>query len=309
MAIKPSVKPRFATSDLNNGPLGGPNILEPSEAKKDQGWLAGEKPPREYFNWMHRLTYQWIDWLDETATNSLQKSSNLSDLANAATARTNLGLGTAATRNVGTGASDVLQTSDADSRFLNSSSNLSDLGSVATARTNLGLGTAAVANTGTGASNVPTTAQADLRYVRQVDFATEIKAGILEVATAAEAQTYGAGLGADDKIITPRKLSDAFNGNATYAQTGYQNLPGGLILQWTRVTLAAADTLYTLNFPQAFPTACLNIQATIDRTDDLTPGIIAPYANILSTSQYRIILDSYDSNPTNTPVFIFAIGY
>ncbi len=55
----------------------------------------------------------------------------------AAAARTNLGLGSAATRAIGTAASDVLEVSAADARYLNESSNLSDLDSVATARTNL----------------------------------------------------------------------------------------------------------------------------------------------------------------------------
>jgi hypothetical protein len=59
----------------------------------------------------------------------LLKANNLSDLASASTARTNLGLGTAAVQ--------------ANSFFLQSANNLSDLGSSSTARTNLGLGTAA----------------------------------------------------------------------------------------------------------------------------------------------------------------------
>jgi hypothetical protein len=64
---------------------------------------------------------------------ALQKAANLSDLANAATARTNLGLGTSATQ--------------PDTAYLKVANNLSDLSNVSLARSNMGLGTAATAST------------------------------------------------------------------------------------------------------------------------------------------------------------------
>jgi len=77
-----------------------------------------------------------------TATDStkLAIANNLSDLNNAVTARTNLGLGTAAT--------------SASTDFLQVSNNLSDINNAGTARTNLGLGTSATLDTGTSNGNV-----------------------------------------------------------------------------------------------------------------------------------------------------------
>jgi len=115
-------------------------------------------------------------------TGLLEAGNNLSDLSAVPTARTNLGLGTAAVENVGTGANNVVQL-DASSRLpavdgsqltnlpaapvtsvngqtgvvtglLEASNNLSDVANAGTSRTNLGLGTAAVENVGTGANNV-----------------------------------------------------------------------------------------------------------------------------------------------------------
>jgi len=73
---------------------------------------------------------------------ALQKASNLADLPAPATARTNLGLGTAATASSAAfdaaGAATAVQATS-----LQKTSNLSDLAVPATARTNLGLGSAA----------------------------------------------------------------------------------------------------------------------------------------------------------------------
>ena len=79
----------------------------------------------------------------ESDANFLDESSNLSDLPNTATARTNL---------------DVYSKSESDANFLNESSNLSDLTNTTTARTNLGV---------YGTSEVYTKTESDSTYLNE----------------------------------------------------------------------------------------------------------------------------------------------
>ena len=58
LLAKPVKKPRWAN-------VGGA-ITEPSEIKKDVGWIV-EKPPHQFFNWLMNLYYQWVEYF-ESAT-------------------------------------------------------------------------------------------------------------------------------------------------------------------------------------------------------------------------------------------------
>ena len=64
MPIRPTTGlPRFASQDFVDAGTGNNNVIEPPEEKKDRGWNAGEVPPRNYFNWMHRQTFLWLEYL------------------------------------------------------------------------------------------------------------------------------------------------------------------------------------------------------------------------------------------------------
>ena len=65
MATKPTTKPEFALLDQVDATTGQNNVVEPASGWKNYGWSYQEKPARNYFNWLHRLTHNWIDYFDD----------------------------------------------------------------------------------------------------------------------------------------------------------------------------------------------------------------------------------------------------
>lgn len=129
------------------------------------------------------------------------------------------------------------------------------------------------------------------------DASTTVK-GIAQVATTAEAQAWAI----DTDMISPLKLKEALQGsNQSLAASGYQKLPGGLIVQWASYTESASN----LSFPIAFPTACLAISAT----HKAAVGTSASACNvaIISTSQFTLNIGT--SGATALDAFVIAIGY
>lgn len=91
--------------------------------------------------------------------------------------------------------------------------------------------------------------------------ATETVKGKVELATDLEAQGFAAG-----KVIDGAKLAAAFKGaNQSLEASGYQKLPGRLIIQWGQVTNSATPGAVTaVTFPIAFPNACRQVTNCAD---------------------------------------------
>ena len=53
---KPTQLPEWATDESL--------VVDPEPSKKVTGWVVGEKPPAQSFNWHQNLTYKWLDWID-----------------------------------------------------------------------------------------------------------------------------------------------------------------------------------------------------------------------------------------------------
>jgi hypothetical protein len=74
-----------------------------------------------------------------------------------------------------------------------------------------------------------------------------------------------------------------FTANRLLASSGYQTLPGGIIIQWGSQAVAAnSRTVY--NFPIAFPSGCYGFAATGDW--DGATGWAPNGGGVVSASQY-----------------------
>jgi len=156
-------------SDLNNAVTARTNLGLGTAAVKDHGTSNGDLVLLDATG-LPAVDGSQLTGITATDSSKLAIANNLSDLNNATTARTNLGLGTAAVKDHGTSNGDLVLLdatglpavdgsqltgiTATDSSKLAIANNLSDLNNAVTARTNLGLGTAAVKDHGTANGNL-----------------------------------------------------------------------------------------------------------------------------------------------------------
>jgi hypothetical protein len=99
-------------------------------------------------------------------------------------------------------------------------------------------------------------------------------------------------------------LSSAFTGsNQSLSSSGYQKLPGGLIIQWGYQQTTTNTGVVT--FPIAFPSACIGVQCTFTSTD---VSLYCPVVQNRSTTGFT--QGAYKT--TSSPAIYFqwlAVGY
>jgi hypothetical protein len=171
MTTKPSADLQWATDDVTTGVSGNPNKLEPFDFKSE-GQQEDQPVPRQYLNFQFNAIREWKDYLEGITDSllassgaALQRSLNLSDLTDIATARNNLGLSNVATLALasliqaqsGT-SSTVLMTPERTTDHFNSRTTaftrtILSRSMASEIRSDLALGTAATSNTGDFASS------------------------------------------------------------------------------------------------------------------------------------------------------------
>jgi hypothetical protein len=123
----------------------------------------------------------------------------------------------------------------------------------------------------------------------------------LAVASTAEAQALISNVVA----ISPLRLKEAFQGtNQSLADSGYQKLPGGLIIQWGKaVGVAIGGTAGGVTFPLAFPNLCA--AAFADSITTVTGG----GSNTKAHSWNKTGMSVFIGDNGKSDVYWLAIGY
>ncbi|PWU06780.1 MAG: hypothetical protein C5B43_01320 [Verrucomicrobia bacterium] len=89
LVTKPTVLPVWAVQDQVDPISLQNNVLTPPPEMQQYGWIKGQFPPRNWFNWLGRYTYQCLAWLFQQEAQSVvvtaasgSDSGNIFDVVN-----------------------------------------------------------------------------------------------------------------------------------------------------------------------------------------------------------------------------------
>ena len=99
-----------------------------------------------------------------------------------------------------------------------------------------------------------------------------------------------------------------FTNQQSKVTNGYQQLPGGLILQWGLATAIPNNGEKTITFPIAFPNVALNVVATLQQPNFVTGGWII-FIDTIAAANFVIGCDDVSSTAGTPNAYWYAIGH
>lgn len=260
-------------SDINKIWASAGDVLAPSDSKIATGWQV-EIPPRQFFNYIDQKQDQAIAHINQ---HGIAVWDNTTEYQYSVSGTKSICMGSDGTiyrakqvninQNPVTdltdtyweiafaNVSDFYTQTQSDARYLQKSADLSDLTNTATARNNLSV-----------------YSQAQTYTKTEVDAKTT-------VASTLQAQQFTS----NSVLLSPLRLNESLKGaNQQLTSSGYQKLPGGLIIQWTTgVFTNVGDSTQTINFPIPFPNQVLQV---VPSTVAGTSANSDLWAQVLSTT-------------------------
>lgn len=269
----------------------GGDVLNPGDTKYATGWQV-EIPPRQWFNYLDNRqdsaiahinqhgVAAWDNITEYQAAKSYVQGVSTGAVYRCKVTHTDedpeLDVGEVYWEFAFASPGDFYTKVEADTAFLAKSANGSD-----------------ILNTGTFRTNLSVYSKAETYTKVEVDTKTT-------VASTAQAQAQVSNI----TLITPQRLAEAFQGaRQLLAPSGFQELPGGLLIQWGFAQLTATGVAQTFNYPKEFPTTPF---VTIG-SDGLgaIPSVEGFAIESLSATQFK----AYRSTGTGTTGFYYiAIG-
>jgi hypothetical protein len=261
-------------TDINKIWSSGGDIIAPSDTKIASGWSA-EIPPRQYFNYIDNKQDQAIAHINQfgicvwdSGTEYQANKSYVQGQTDGAIYRC---VQTHTNQKPETDAADTYwalafatagkfyDKTETDAKYLAKASDLSDVTNTATARTNLSV-----------------YAKSETYTKTEVDTKTT-------VASTAQAQAQTS----NTTLLTPLRLDDAFKGvNQSLGTSGFQELPGGVIIQWG--TIAAGSLTANVTLPKTFPNAFF----VVTISDTAVGEANACAASVVNTSTFSYRLET-----------------
>lgn len=238
----------------------GGDVLNPGDTKYATGWQV-EIPPRQWFNYLDNRQDTAIAHINQhgvavwdAATEYQEDKSYAQGPTNGTVYRsvqtnTNQNPETDVTNTYWivafAGAGDFYTKAEVDNAFLGRAANGSDIVNAATFR-----------------NNISVYSQAQTYTRSEVDAKTTV-ASTLQ----AQQQT------SNTVLLSALRLAEAFEGsNQGLGVSGFQKLPGGLIIQWGITAGGVPNVPASVTLPITFPTACVSVQMTYVDSGILQPA-------------------------------------